>query len=367
MPPQRTPLAPITSNRLDNHEFNPYQRARAVTFNELGIKPADICTRLNIARSTLQYTLSQDPLRDNGVSLPRSGRPKSYTDADERIILRHVRNNPKDAYKQVLDGCGLTFSKSTLKKILKKHGIANWRAKRRPFLTPAHAAKRLAWCLRHRHRRDEEWGMVAWSDECSVERGRGKRAEWVFRTPAQKWNPEMVQTYGTNKNMKVMVWASFWDRARSSLYIMDRDFESKKHGYSAASYLEVLNAEVAPIFEGLEPGYQFMQDNAAIHTARKVKEWFIDQGIELLQDWPPYSPDLNPIEHIWWHLKARFYDMFPEVAACKSESEHARQAMESCLQAAWDTLDNTLFEKVGGSMRSRIEACIEANGWHTKY
>jgi hypothetical protein len=39
---------------------------------------------------------------------------------------------------------------------------------------------------------------------------------------------------------------------------MDRDFESVKHGYSAELYLEVLEAEVAPIFIGLGPGYEFM-------------------------------------------------------------------------------------------------------------
>jgi hypothetical protein len=55
-----------------------------------------------------------------------------------------------------------------------------------------------------------------------------------------------------------MVWASFWDLGRSGLYIMDRDFESAKHGYSANSYLEVLEAEVKPIFEELEKGYEFM-------------------------------------------------------------------------------------------------------------
>jgi hypothetical protein len=47
--------------------------------------------------------------------------------------------------------------------------------------------------------------MVVWSDECSVEQGRGKRDEWAFRTPTQKWDQEMVQTYGTNKNIKVIV------------------------------------------------------------------------------------------------------------------------------------------------------------------
>jgi hypothetical protein len=55
-----------------------------------------------------------------------------------------------------------------------------------------------------------------------------------------------------------MVWGAFWDNGRSNLYIIDRDFKSKKHGYSTESYLEVLEAEVALIFEDLEPGYEFI-------------------------------------------------------------------------------------------------------------
>ena len=66
----------------------------------------------------------------------------------------------------------------------------------------------------------------------------------------------------------------------------------------------------------------------------------------MFMNWPAYSPDLNPIKHIWYHLKVRLYEMFPEVAADKSESEHARQRLESYIQAAWDTLDNTLFNKL---------------------
>ena len=70
-----------------------------------------------------------------------------------------------------------------------------------------------------------------------------------------------------------MVWASFWDTGRSSLYIMDRDFESKKHGYSAESYLEVLDDQVGLIFEELgrnRDKYDFIQDNTSIYTVRKV-------------------------------------------------------------------------------------------------
>jgi hypothetical protein len=55
-----------------------------------------------------------------------------------------------------------------------------------------------------------------------------------------------------------MVWGCFWDYGRLNLYIMDQDFESVKHRYSAALYLEVLEAEVAPIYATLEPGYLFI-------------------------------------------------------------------------------------------------------------
>jgi hypothetical protein len=164
-----------------------------------------------------------------------------------------------------------------------------------------------------------------------------------------------------------MVWGAFWDNGRSNLYIMDWDFESAKHRYSANSYLEVLDAEVEPIFKRLDNGYLFMQDNASIHTTHKVREWFRLWGIVIITNWPPYSPDLNPIKHIWWHLKVWVYEMFPEVANNKSESEDARQRLESCLQAAWDTLDKGLFDNLGASMPARIEACIAAKGWHTKY
>jgi hypothetical protein len=81
----------------------------------------------------------------------------------------------------------------------------------------------------------------------------------------------MVQTYDTKKDIKIMVWGAFWDVGRSGCYIMDRDFESKKHGYSANSYLEVLNAEVEPIFATLDEGYAFIQDHASIYTAGSVK------------------------------------------------------------------------------------------------
>ena len=52
----------------------------------------------------------------------------------------------------------------------------------------------------------------------------------------------------------------------------------------------------------------FMQDGASIYTAHiVVKNWLAETGIKLT-DWP-HSPDLNPIEHCWRHMKERVHEI----------------------------------------------------------
>src|SRR5437763_1055272 len=80
---------------------------------------------------------------------------------------------------------------------------------------------------------------------------------------------------------------------------MDRDEESKKGGYSTNSYISVFDNQLPTIYN---PDMKFMQDNAPIHTAGKVKRWLKESGIEVI-DWPLYSPDLNPIEIVWAWIK----------------------------------------------------------------
>lgn len=67
---------------------------------------------------------------------------------------------------------------------------------------------------------------------------------------------------------------------------MNRDSASKRGGYTQNSYIEALESELPFLY--MEPDWLFMQDNARIHTARKVKAWFEDNSISVM-DWPPYS------------------------------------------------------------------------------
>jgi transposase len=48
----------------------------------------------------------------------------------------------------------------------------------------------------------------------------------------------------------------------------------------------------------------FQQDNARPHVARVCQDFLANHNINPL-DWPPYSPDLSPIEHLWDEMERR--------------------------------------------------------------
>jgi hypothetical protein len=112
--------------------------------------------------------------------------------------------------------------------------------------------------------------------------GKGGRqtARMVLSYAGPKMGTKNNADLRLQKGYKGYVLGYFWDTRRISLYLMDRDFESKKHGYSANSYIKVLDAIVAPAIEELnDPGYIFMRDNAFIHTTYSVRDWFTNAAL----------------------------------------------------------------------------------------
>ena len=80
----------------------------------------------------------------------------------------------------------------------------------------------------------------------------------------------------------------------------------------------------------------FMQDNAPIHDAGKVKKFIVDMTFELL-DWLPYSPDLNCIENLWKLLKEKINAWYSELGTLPKNESSLRKLISAAIEV-WERL-----------------------------
>lgn len=83
-------------------------------------------------------------------------------------------------------------------------------------------------------------------------------------------------------------------------------------------------------------------------------------------EWPPYLPDLNLIEHMWWALKKLVHKLYPELITIGSSEEDWEQ-LRAALKEAWRRIPNSLISALITSMPRRLAAVRRARGYQTKY
>ena len=86
------------------------------------------------------------------------------------------------------------------------------------------------------------------------------------------------------------------------MYIFNENMDAKKLQHILGTHL-IESAELHFDIEHAERWW-FLQDNAPQHKSVLVRTWLFNNGIQCI-DFPPYSPDLNPIENLWADLARR--------------------------------------------------------------
>ena len=89
-------------------------------------------------------------------------------------------------------------------------------------------------------------------------------------------------------------------------------------------------------------------------------------GIDIT-DWPPFSPDLNLIEHCWVHVKEWVTQHYSHLGEGVRGLEDLQNCLFKALTEAWEALDQEYLDVLIASMDMRVNSVIKANGWYTRF
>ena len=79
--------------------------------------------------------------------------------------------------------------------------------------------------------------------------------------------------------------------------------------------------------------------------------------VTVLPDWPPNSPDLNPVEHCWaWISRQMVGQQFKNAAE-----------LEGAIRGVWAARDPQFIPNLYGSMVRRLTTVVVAKGAATRY
>ena len=100
-----------------------------------------------------------------------------------------------------------------------------------------------------------------------------------------------------------------------------------------------------------------LQDNTPAHASEDTYNWMSEEDINIIKDFPPYSLDLNPIEHVWGRMKKHFM-----ISPASSKEDLWKK-----LNSIWLGLPLGYLKTLVESTSRRIYAAIKARGGYTKY
>lgn len=330
-------------------------RNNIVSLLDAGLSSRQIEVQMGVSRRTIDVLRAQ--VRPN-IQKSIGGRPAKLTEANKRWIVRNIMSGRSDNATQLsqrlTNEANISVSTETIRRTLRQAGLKASVKPKKPRLLPRHIKDRLEFAIRYEHWTVDDWKRVVWSDETKINRLGCDGREWVWKKPGSKLTLQHVQ--GTIKfgGGSLLLWGCMMAQGTGYAARIDGRMD-------AELYTKILDDEFLQTLEhfGLERNdIIFQQDNDPKHTSKAATQWFKNHNIKVLQ-WPAQSPDLNPIEHLWWHLKQ-------QLAAYETEPVSMHQLWER-VEEEWDKIPPQVCFNLVESMPRRIAAVLKAKGGYTKY
>jgi hypothetical protein len=337
------------------HRTTTEQRWAVIALHKDNRSNTYIAKKVGMSRNTVREILARYDATGSPLSGSRSGRPRCTDEALDTAIALTARVDKFTSPRQIRRKLELEPCRMTIERRLQEAELFGRVARHKRDYSAEEIRKRLSFAEGYGRWTVEQWEKVLFSDEkCFFGKGFCGRI-WVRRPKGEALNPDYC-VHKSAHPVKVNVWAAFCAAGQGYCHIFNEKLD--KHLYKRILADNLLPS--ARLHFSLAPPqveqWHFLQDNDPKHTSGVVSEWLHNNGVSVI-DFPPYSPDLNPIENLWAHMAREV-----EKHSCET-----MEALQDVVAAVWDKIDADYMRELVHSMPKRCQAVIDAQGWHTKY
>ena len=157
----------------------------------------------------------------------------------------------------------------------------------------------------------------------------------------------------SQKPASVMVWAGITPTDKTPLYFVDPGVKINKKVYQ----LEILEGILLPWSKQHfgDQHWIFQQDSAPSHKAKTTQTWCTENFPSFISsaEWPPYSPDLNPLDCSLWSI------LESNVSATEYKN---LESLKHVLEVAWAKIDEEILRRIVQKFPERLRAVVKAKG-----
>lgn len=328
-----------------------YRHAILQLYEEEHVSEREIARRLGLSTSTVHYWI----IRRGESAQTKQGRPRITNKDEDQALFRASCSNP---FLTAVDLRGnLKCSIDTIRNRLKEKGLKCRIPARKPFLTQYHKQMRYVFAQSHLNWTLQDWSRVVFSDE-KVFRSSSRGALRVYRPlkNSDRYDdaylvPSTNPSTGSSPRFTICVWMCFSGTGLRRLHRIER--KTLNSEYYTTQILASIEQDLC------DNDLTFMQDLSSIHTSRATKHWLSERNINVMSDWPPKGPDMNPVENVWAELVRR-------VEKNRQGIVNRDQLWED-IWRAFQEIPDSYFENLIRSMPNRVGTVASKHGGWTKY